>query len=192
MNLLTAQNHSVEPHHTARNSEEEERHEVPARPFRDGLRLDAQALGPAQGVDLREQIELHTFPLQLLHALGEKLRVLLLPIQQLLEVGFRLGFVADRPYEAEGAEEGAEGGDPGAGAEVGGGGGEEEEEGGGVEEEEDAVEVGDLLAGGVDLGFLEREAVEDELLLLQPLLQEEFVGRSSGDLVERVHGLRFH
>ena len=42
-----------------------------------------------------------------------------------------------------------------------GGRGEEDEEGGGVEEEEeeDAVEVGDLLAGGVGLGLLEGETL---------------------------------
>lgn len=73
-----------------------------------------------------------------------------------------------------------------------GGGAEEEEEGGGVEEEEEAVEVGDFFAGGVELGFFEGDAVEDELFLLQPLLQEELVRWGLGDLVERVKGFRLH
>lgn len=61
-----------------------------------------------------------------------------------------------------------------------------------MEEEEEAVEVGDLFAGGVDLGFFQSEAVQDQLLLLQPLLQEEFVARVSRDLLEWVQRLRFH
>lgn len=61
-----------------------------------------------------------------------------------------------------------------------------------MEEEKEAVEVSDLLTGRVDLDFFERETVEDELFLFQPLLQQEFVGWGLRDLVERMQHLRLH
>lgn len=68
-------------------------------------------------------------------------------------------------------------------------GGEEEHEGEGVEEEEEEVEVGELFTEGVELGFFEGDSAEDEFLFFEPLLEEELVGWSLGDLVKWVEGL---
>lgn len=192
---LSAENDSVQHNHKTRNSEEKEGNKIAGRPFPDGLGVDAQTLGPAEGVHLREQIELDAFPLQLGDALGQQLRVLLLPVQQLLQMRFDVALVPDRPYEPQRAQQRAERWDPGLLAQVGPApfrGAEQEEERRRVEEEEEAVEVGDLFARRVDLGFFQREAVQNQLFLFQPLLQEELVARVTRDLLEGMHRLRFH
>ena len=101
-------------------------------------------------------------------------------------MALRVGLIADCPGDRDRAEERAEEGDPGAAAGGGASGGEEDEDEGGVEGEEGAVEGGDLAADGVDSGLLEGDTAEDEVLLLDPLLEEKLVGGALGDLVERM------
>ncbi|CAL9166133.1 unnamed protein product, partial [Musa hybrid cultivar] len=185
---LIAEHEPREAQHDARQQEEHHGGHIPGRPLTH-LGLDAQTLGPPQRVHLLEQVELRALPLQLLHALAQQHPVLPLPLQQPLQHALRVGLVADGPHDGHGAEEGAQAGDPRPAARGRGGRGGrrvEEEEDEGVEDEEGAVEGGDLAADGVDTGLPEGDAAGDELLLLDPLLEQELVGDALGDLVERV------
>lgn len=53
-----------------------------------------------------------------------------------------------------------------------------------MEDEEEAVEKGNFATHRVYAGFLEGDAARNQVLLLQPLLQEEAVRRALGDLVQ--------
>nr|GMC53341.1 putative LRR receptor-like serine/threonine-protein kinase [Ipomoea batatas] len=130
----------------ARNGEEEESNKVSSGPFPHRLSFHPHALSPPKRVNFLQQIEFHALLLQLLHALGQKLPVLFLPLQKLLQMALRVGLVPHGPDDPHGAEERAERRDPRSAA----------------------------------------------VLLLQPLLQEELVGRALGDLVQRVNRLRLH
>lgn len=49
-----------------------------------------------------------------------------------------------------------------------------------MEEEEEDVEHGDFFADRVDLGFFERDSVEDEVFFFEPLLEEKPVSWGFG------------
>ena len=55
-----------------------------------------------------------------------------------------------------------------------------------MEDEEGAAERGDVGSERVEMGFAERDAARDEFFFFEPLLEEEFVGCTGGDLVEWV------
>jgi hypothetical protein len=190
---LVAEQEPGEHEHPAGGSEEREDGEVPGLPAPGLLAaraLDAEALGPAQRVHLLEQVELEPFALELGDALAEEQRVLALPLEQPPQDGLGVGLVAQRPEHGEGGEQRDEAGDPGPPARhggVGGGGGEEEEQDGcGVEGEEGAVEEGDLLARAVEAGLPQRDAPGQQVLFLDPLLQQQPVRPALRDLAQRV------
>jgi hypothetical protein len=55
-----------------------------------------------------------------------------------------------------------------------------------VEGEEGAVEEGDLLAGAVEAGLPQRHAARQQVLLLDPLLEQQPVRPAGRDLAQRV------
>ena len=59
-----------------------------------------------------------------------------------------------------------------------------------MEGEEGAVEEGDLLARAVEAGLPERDAAGEEVLLLEPLLEQQPVRAARRDLAQRVPLLR--
>jgi hypothetical protein len=184
---LVAEQEPGEHEHPAGGSEERGDGEVsglPAPGLLAALALDAEALGPAQ------RVELEPFALELGDALAEEQRVLALPLEQPPQDGLGVGLVAQRPEHGEGGEQRDEAGDPGPPARhggVGGGGGEEEEQDGcGVEGEEGAVEEGDLLARAVEAGLPQRDAPGQQALFLDPLLQQQPVRPALRDLAQRV------
>jgi len=193
---LIAEQEPGEHEHPAGGGEERKDGEVPGLPSPGlvgaPLGLDAEALGPAQRVHLLEQVEVDSLALELGDAPGEEQRVLALPREHALQDGLRVGLVPQRPEHGERGEQRDEAGDPGplarrGGGGAGGSGGEEEEQdGGGVEGEEGAVEEGDLLAGAVEAGLPQRDAARQQVLLLDPLLEQQPVRPALRDLAQRV------
>lgn len=191
---LIAEQEPGEHEHPAGGGEEREDGEVPGLPPAGpvgALGLDAEALGPAQRVHLLEQVEVEALALELGDAPGKKQRVLALPREEALQDGLRVGLVPQRPEHGKRGEQRDEAGDPGPPARCrcggGAGGGEEEEQdGGSVEGEEGAVEEGDLLARAVEAGLPQRDAARQQVLLLDPLLEQQPVRPALRDLAQRV------
>lgn len=162
---LVTENHPCQSKNQTRHTEEEESDVIPRTPFLHRLNFPSQTLRSPQRINLLHQIKLQTLLLQLLHALPQQIRVLFLPIQQLLQVILHLRFVPDGPDYPQRTEDRTDRWDPrsvaGSTPRISWGGVEEEKQGNGVEEKEKYVEVCDFLAYRVDLGFFKSDSVED-------------------------------